>query len=76
MIDKIYDKFKILNYDKHEVVLHKGHVLSSKIIVIIEGSLVNVKIQFKKFKSVTKEVVGERGSLMYEKELLSNSTET
>ena len=44
MIDKIYEKFQILNFDKNKTVLNKGYNLSSKIIVIIEGSLINVRM--------------------------------
>lgn len=42
-IESIYPCFKIKNYGKREVVVPAGHVIGSKIIVIIEGNLVNVR---------------------------------
>ena len=47
MIDKIYERFQIFNFDKNKIVLNKGYKLSSKIIVIIEGSLIDVKFILK-----------------------------
>ena len=42
MLDKVFEKFKFLNFDKHRTVLHKGYHLNAKIICIIEGSIINV----------------------------------
>jgi len=42
MLDKVFDKFKFLNFDRHRTVLHKGYHLNAKIICIIEGSVISV----------------------------------
>jgi len=41
-IEAIYSCFTVKNYSRRELVVPTGHVLSSKIIVIIEGNLINV----------------------------------
>jgi signal-transduction protein with cAMP-binding, CBS, and nucleotidyltransferase domain len=41
-IEDIFSCFSVKNYSRRELVLPIGHVLGSKIIVIIEGNLINV----------------------------------
>jgi cAMP-dependent protein kinase regulator len=43
LVESIYECFSVVNYGKREVVVPTGHVLGSKIIVVIEGNLINVK---------------------------------
>jgi CRP-like cAMP-binding protein len=46
LIESIYSCFNVVNFGKREVVVPAGHLIGSKIIVIIEGNLINVKIVF------------------------------
>lgn len=43
-IENFFDNFKISKYDKNMVVLKKGYVCNSKILILIEGNLVNVNL--------------------------------
>jgi len=48
ILENSYKCFKILDYSKGQVVLEKGAKISSKIVAILEGNLVNV-IKFSKY---------------------------
>jgi cGMP-dependent protein kinase len=43
LIEAIFSCFSVVNFGKRDVVVPAGHVLGSKIIVVIEGNLINVK---------------------------------
>lgn len=66
LIENVYNCFKIKNYLNGDTVLKPGYLLSSKIIILVEGSLLNEKIN---------KTVGKRGEILFEKEILKNSDE-
>jgi CRP-like cAMP-binding protein len=43
LIESSYECFQVINYSKGDIVLNKGYAVASKLIVVIEGNLVNVK---------------------------------
>lgn len=43
VIEKVFPIFKPKNYNKNEVVLKKGEKVNEKIVIVIEGGLINVK---------------------------------
>ena len=45
-IENIFDNFKVSKYDKNSIILKKGYVTNSKLLIVIEGNLVNVKLSF------------------------------
>ncbi len=65
MIENVYECFKVRNYLKGDTVLKPGYALSSKIIIVLEGSLLNEKIN---------QIVGKRGDILFEKELINNNS--
>ena len=66
ILDNALDVFKAINLGKNEVALKAGYEKSSKLVVVIDGNLIN---------SVTKAVVANRGDILFEEELISNSKE-
>lgn len=67
LIENVYECFKVKNYLNGDTVLKPGYDMSSKIIIVFEGSLLNEKIN---------QTVAKRGDILFEKELLkSNSDE-
>ena len=44
ILENSYRCFKILDFSKGQVVLNKGSCISSTIVAIIEGNLINVRI--------------------------------
>ena len=48
MLDKVFNKFKFLNFEKHKTVIPKGFQINSKLIIIIEGSIIDVLVKYKK----------------------------
>jgi len=64
LIENAYECFKVKNYLKGETVLRSGYVLSSKIIIVLEGSLINDKIN---------QTICKRGEIFSEKEVLNNN---
>ncbi len=66
LIENGYECFKVKNYLKGDIVLKSGYTMCSKIIVIIEGSILNEKIN---------QTVGKRGDIIFENEILKNNYE-
>jgi cGMP-dependent protein kinase len=64
LIENTFELFKMKNYIKGETVLKSGYKLSSKIIIIIEGNLINEKVN---------KLVFKRYDIAYENELTTNS---
>ena len=48
MLDKVFNKFKFLNFEKHKTVIPKGFQINSKLIIIIEGRIIDVLVKYKK----------------------------
>ena len=42
LLDKVYENFKIRNYERNEIVIKTNHLISSKIIIVIQGGIVCV----------------------------------
>jgi hypothetical protein len=53
-IELSFPSFQIDNYQKNEVVLPSGYVKSSKIVIVIEGNAVDVKVNNYKRAKVRK----------------------
>lgn len=53
IIEKAFPVFKAKNFNKNDVVLSKGYKTNEKIIIVIEGGLINVKIIFKNRAEIT-----------------------
>ena len=66
LIDQIFSLFHSFNLDKNSVAFKEGYIKSSNIVIIIDGHLINSK---------TKDIIGKRGSILFEDELLNNSKE-
>lgn len=66
LIDQIFCYFEAVNLAKGTVAFPKGYKKSEYIVVIIDGHLVNAD---------TEGIVGNRGTILFEKELLENSQE-
>ena len=66
LIENAYECFKVKNFLKGEIVLKSGCNLNSKLIIIIEGSVINEKIN---------QIIGKRGDILFENELNINSKE-
>ena len=66
LIDQILGLFEAVNYGPNSIVFPKGYNKSENIVVIIDGHLVNAD---------TQEIVANRGSILFENELLNNTEE-
>ena len=64
LIENAFECFKVKNFLKGDTVLKQGHITSSKFIIIIEGSLLNEKIN---------QTMGKRCEIIFENELLKNN---
>ena len=65
-LDKAFQLFHPINLKKDEIAYKNGFIKSSKIIVIVDGNLIN---------STTKKVIGNRGDILFEKELFDDLKE-
>ena len=67
LIEDIFERFTIKNFENsHVTVLKKGFITSSKIMILIEGNIINNR---------TKEILAQRGQILFEKEIITNSKE-
>lgn len=66
LIEQTFKLFKAVNLGKDTVAFPSGYIKSSNIVIIVDGHLINSK---------TQETVGDRGSILFENELLNNSSE-
>ncbi|MCQ2819547.1 MAG: cyclic nucleotide-binding domain-containing protein, partial [archaeon] len=64
LLDNAIDIFKSCNLSSEEIALTKGCSKSEKLIIVIDGSLIHSK---------TKEIICQRGDILFEKELLEES---
>ena len=67
LIDHIFSLFEAVNLGKDGIAFKKGYTKSENIVIIIDGHLIN---------GDTNEIVADRGSILFEDELLSGSQET
>lgn len=65
LLDQIFNYFEIKKYNHKEVVIPKGESINSKVIVLLEGDLVD---------STTKEVLARRGEIVFEDYLIKYSS--
>jgi hypothetical protein len=65
-VEDLLKQFKIKYFLSFNTVLNIGHIIQSKAVIVLEGSLVNNK---------TREVVGERGDLLFGSSIFSTNTE-
>lgn len=66
LLENSYSSFKMINYFKGETVLKVGHNISSKINIIIEGSVINPR---------TNAVIAKRGDIMFENDVFQGKEE-
>ena len=64
IIDSIFENFTVKNVQKEEIIYHAGFDTSSKIVIVIDGDLINEK---------TKEVISNRGMLLFDDDILNNT---
>ena len=67
LLDKVLTLFEGINLNTTDIAFREGYIKSSKLVVVIDGNLINV---------TTKEIVANRGDILFENELYSSSTET
>ena len=65
-MDNSFYLFKPKNLTKNEIVYKEGYIKSSKIVIVIDGNLIN---------SITKDIVANRGAILFENELFNGSIE-
>ena len=66
LLDNPFYLFKPNNLTKNEIVYKEGYIKSSKIVIVIDGNLIN---------SITKDIVANRGAILFENELFECSIE-
>ena len=66
LLDNPFYLFKPNNLTKNEIVYKEGYIKSSKIVIVIDGNLIN---------SLTKDIVANRGAILFENELFECSIE-
>ena len=64
LIEKIYDSFKAYNLGKNGIAFSQGFIKSKKLIILIEGNLLN---------SNNKEIIFKRGDILFEEDLINKS---
>lgn len=64
LLDSTLSLFKIKHFNKGQTVIHAGHEMSSLVIIIIQGTLVDAK---------SNSIVAQTGNILFEKELVSMS---
>lgn len=65
-LDQFFEKFDAVNLSKNDIAFNAGYIKSSSIVVVIDGNLINRQ---------SKEIIGNRGSILFEKELLTASND-
>jgi cGMP-dependent protein kinase len=65
LLEACYDSFNAKDFKSKEIVIPANYVSNSKIIVIIEGSVLDPK---------TNKIIGKRGDILFEDEVISNNT--
>ena len=64
ILDSLFDNFIVKNVQKEDIIYHSGFDMSSKLIITINGDLVADK---------TKEIISNRGMILFEDDILTNS---
>ena len=65
LLEQVFHLFKLVNYTREASVYKEGTKVSSKITVLIDGSLINAK---------TRKIVFERGTLLFDEAIFTNNT--
>jgi cGMP-dependent protein kinase len=66
LIENAFECFSFINYHKNDPIIKSGHVMSSKLIIIIQGNIINNKIN---------QVMGKTGEILFEENVVSMSNE-
>jgi len=66
LIENAFECFNFINYTQGEQIIKPGHIMSSKLIIIIQGNIINKKIN---------KVVGKTGEILFEEFIVSMSNE-
>lgn len=65
LFDQVFHLFKAVNYLGKSVVFSEGYQCSKKIVVVVDGALVNSK---------TNQITSNRCSILFEEDILNNTT--
>ena len=63
LLDKVFHLFKPINLKSNDIAYKENYLKSSKIVIVIDGHLIN---------SITKEIVANRGTILFQYELFQN----
>ena len=66
LLDKVFHLFKPINLKSNDIAYKENYLKSSKIVIVIDGHLIN---------SITKEIVANRGTILFQYELFHNSND-
>ena len=67
LLDKAFHLFKHVNLKSNDIAFKENYLKSSKIVIVIDGHLIN---------NITKDIVANRGSILFQHELFENSNDT
>ena len=67
LLDKVFHLFKPLNLKNTDIAYKENYLKSSKIVIVIDGHLIN---------KITRDIVANRGTILFQYELFQNSDET
>ena len=70
--EKLYKCFKLFYYCKGEVVFNSDSTKNKKIVLILEGNIVDVNIIFLNFKNIKYEPLAVKGEIFGEEIINSN----
>jgi cGMP-dependent protein kinase len=65
IIENTYEYFTAKEYKKNDIVICSGHIVNSKIIIIIEGSITDIK---------TRKIMGNRGDILFEEDIVQGNS--
>jgi cGMP-dependent protein kinase 1 len=66
LIENAFECFEFMNYNQNEVIIKAGLVMSTKIIIIVQGNVLNKKIN---------QVVAKTGEILFEEQIANLSNE-
>ena len=66
LLDKVFHLFKPINLKSNDIAYKENYLKSSKIVIVIDGHLIN---------NITKEIVANRGTILFQYELFHNSND-
>ena len=67
LLDKAFHLFKPINLKSNDIAFKENYLKSSKIVIVIDGHLIN---------NITKDIVANRGTILFQYELFENSSDT